>query len=383
MPLAVDVLLFTGLYVVFRALLRIDARKVLFASDSVAELRGNQRCLFDEVSRSRPDAVLAVNLREGVHSHRPFRQTARLARDLATSRVVVLDDYFPELYRVRVRSGTFVLQVWHASGAFKKVGFSRMGLPGGPRRGSSLHRGYDAAVVSAEAVRSCYAEAFNLPLDRVHATGVPKTDFLFDSARVAAVGRAVRERLGISPEQRVILVATTFRGRGQFTARHDSTLIDLPRLVAETGASTTVLVRNHPFARPEQPVDPPTGVVDVSGFPDADELLCAADLLVTDYSSILFDYALLRRPAVLYVPDRNAYEEERGIYFPLESYCWAGLAETMDGLIEAVRDPAMDEDALDRVLTTHMAACDGAATARVTNALILGKLGSKDSVETS
>ena len=76
--------------------------------------------------------------------------------------------------------------------------------------------------------------------------------------------------------------------------------------------------------------------VDVTDYPDMQELLCAADMLITDYSSCMWDFALLERPCLLYVPDLQQYVDARGFFTPIED--WPGLVcETADALYEAAR----------------------------------------------
>ena len=80
-------------------------------------------------------------------------------------------------------------------GAFKKVGFSRVGKPGGPSKRSLTHRNYTDAIVSSEEVRKDYAEAFGISIDKVHALGIPRTDIFFDSDYRKKIRKKLEEKI--------------------------------------------------------------------------------------------------------------------------------------------------------------------------------------------
>ena len=217
------------------------------------------------------------------------------------------------------------MQVWHAAGAFKRVGHSRAGLPGGPTPGSDIHRNYTDAYVSSEGIRSHYAEAFGIDLARVRALGVPRTDFFHDVAAVSSARARVRSRLGIAPDHRLVLFAPTFRGSGQLSAHTDESA-DWSQVARELGGGWQVAIRNHPFAT-RTGATVPAGLIDASGIEDMNELLAAADVLVTDYSSAIFEYALLRRPIVFFT-QTSRIRDDRAFYRPFAEYAIGPTTES-------------------------------------------------------
>lgn len=98
----------------------------------------------------------------------------------ATSAVIILEDFYPQLHSIQKRSETKIVQLWHACGAFKTFGLTRMGKQGGAPQTSMNHRNYDLVPVSSDTVRDIYAEAFGISGSKVQALGVPRTDLLFD-----------------------------------------------------------------------------------------------------------------------------------------------------------------------------------------------------------
>ncbi|TQL48955.1 CDP-glycerol glycerophosphotransferase family protein [Ornithinicoccus hortensis] len=155
-------------------------------------------------------------------------------------------------------------------------------------------------------------------------------------------GRArVRNELGIPADDRVVLYAPTWRERMRRASGEESlrALMDPERLAAETGAR--VLVRSHHMngLRAEGP-----GVIDVSAYPHVEDLMLASDVLVTDYSSIFFDYRLTGKPMLVHAPDLEWYRDvERGFYGRWPEDLGLLMSRNQDQIIDLVRT-ALDAD---------------------------------------
>ncbi|MFJ8887421.1 CDP-glycerol glycerophosphotransferase family protein [Streptomyces sp. NPDC102402] len=221
-------------------------------------------------------------------------------------------------------SGTTYLQTWHGS-AYKRMGFdeTRVRLQNAPQRERlqrAVHR-FDHFLVRSGHDERTLARAYRLPERVLLRTGYPRNDALLAArARDEAEGRlprpALAAELGLPDHRKVVLYAPTFRG-GPGKRRRQRLLLDAAAFAERFGDTHTLLVRAHYLEAASLPACPPGTVVDVSRHHDVSELLALADVLVTDYSSIMFDYALLDRPIVLFAPDLDAYAAERGSYFDL------------------------------------------------------------------
>ncbi|WP_281292393.1 bifunctional glycosyltransferase/CDP-glycerol:glycerophosphate glycerophosphotransferase [Kitasatospora atroaurantiaca] len=171
-------------------------------------------------------------------------------------------------------------------------------------------------------------------------TGYPRNDRL--AVATPAEVAAMRERFGLAEGQRAVLYAPTHReGQGGYVP-----LLDLRELAERLGPGYTLLVRTHYFDS-GGPGELTTGeqaaaVLDVSGHPTVEDLYLAADVLVTDYSSMMFDYAVLDRPVVVFAPDWAEYRRVRGVYFDLMAEPPGALATDAAQLAEALLagDPA-------------------------------------------
>ena len=182
--------------------------------------------------------------------------------------------------------------------------------------------------------------------------GYPRNDVLL-SAEASQIGARVRERLGIHPDQTVLLYAPTFRdemAQNDFKALMVD-FLDIPRLAAALGEEFVVLVRGHAFnARVDARVGSRGNVLDVTDYPNVADLCLASDAAILDYSSLRFDYALTGKPMIFMVPDLEQYTEtSRGSLFAYEPTAPGPHVKTTADVVTAARDlPALRADYADK-----------------------------------
>src|SRR6476620_6279579 len=332
--------------------------RVVLATAHSPRLAGNLAAIADDLAARHPE-IPVVTI-----AHRPATgargriaaawQAVVAAYYLATARVFIVDDYFFPIYVIRPRAGTTIIQTWHACGAFKKVGYSVLDKSFGVDEALAsrvrIHSNYDVCLVASQAAAPHYAEAFRQPLDRfVSRLGIPRTDVFFGEERLARSRAEVRRRYRLPAGKRVVLYAPTFRGDSVTDARATDDL-DLDLLHATLGADHVVLVRLHPFIQSRTVIGPSLAgfAIDVSDHPDINELMLVSDVLVTDYSSAIFEYALLSRPMVFFAPDYEAYERERGFYFDYRTGVPGPIFETSADLAAYLRAGVFDIDRVAR-----------------------------------
>lgn len=154
-------------------------------------------------------------------------------------------------------------------------------------------------------------------------SGAPRNDILFDVERSAEVSRSVKECLGVDGKTRLVLYAPTFRKDFQSTnVTLDYTML-LETLEGRFGGDWSLLLKQHPMVAGGELDHSARGkVLDVSKWEDTQELLCAADVLVSDYSGVIWDFSQTMRPVFLFVPDIDSYRYDRGLNFELSSMPW-------------------------------------------------------------
>jgi CDP-glycerol glycerophosphotransferase len=349
---------------------------VVYASFGGRQYSDSPRAIHEElVRRGAPLEHLWV-VRDGMcevpGTARVLREGSREHHEaLATARYVVSNDHFPDWFLRR--DDQVCLQTWHGT-PLKRLGLDVSEMRKAIRR---FQRRWDQQVGNWQYVLS--PNEFTTPiLQRAYAirgemleTGYPRSDVLV-RPDLDEASRAMRRKLGVPEHARTVLYAPTYRdhvvdGNGRY--RLDLHL-DLDRLRAAVGPETVILFRKHHYVADAVPAGPDGFVRDVSSYPDGTELLLAADVLVTDYSSIMFDFANTGRPMLFFTYDLDSYQDEiRGFYLDYIETVPGPMLRTTDEVADALRDiEGVKADYAQRYgefLTRFCALDDGRAAARV------------------
>ncbi|HEY4633542.1 MAG TPA: CDP-glycerol glycerophosphotransferase family protein [Candidatus Limnocylindrales bacterium] len=358
--------------------------RVVLATSHAEGPSGNLAAIRDELAHRTPPIPTVVLAYRPAHDARSrlaaVRHAVAAGFHLATARVFIVDDYFFPIYVIRPRRGTTIVQAWHGCGAFKKFGYSVLDKAFGADeellRRVRIHANYDICLVSSAAVAPHYAEAFRLPLERFRSDlGIPRTDALLDPELTDGVAAAVRRRYAITADRRIVLYAPTFRGETVTDARFAEAL-DLRRLRDDLASDHVLLVRLHPFIRRDLAIEADLAgfVIDVSDHPDINALLLAADVLVTDYSSVIFEYALLGRPMAFFAPDLEAYERERGFYFDFRAGVPGPVFDDSGELAAYLRSGTADMARVEAFARASFDVADGHASARFVDTIVVPAL---------
>ncbi|MFF3912216.1 CDP-glycerol glycerophosphotransferase family protein [Streptomyces sp. NPDC001852] len=303
--------------------------------------------------------------------------TPRCLRTMARARYLVNNVNFP--YELPKRRGAVLVQTQHGT-PLKKMGTDLRDHPVAAR-GMNFDRlveqcGRWNVLVSpnphtTEVFTRVYPGGYE-----VLETGYPRVDRLVN-ASLDQVNR-VRGELGIAPGQIAVLYAPTHRDHQDETA----SVLDVQRFADQLGDDHVLLVRSHYFDLPR--TSSSRGVVDVSTHPSIEDLCIASDVLITDYSSVMFDYAVLDRPIVIYAPDWEAYRRSRGVYFDLLAEGPGAVATTQESLVEVFRSGEhTGPRAAERLAGFRDRFCphdDGRAAERVVRSVFLGESADSNSL---
>ncbi|MCX3061981.1 bifunctional glycosyltransferase/CDP-glycerol:glycerophosphate glycerophosphotransferase [Streptomyces beihaiensis] len=331
--------------------LPVRGRTVVFESHLGKQYSDSPRALYEEMRRQGLDFE-AIWSYQG--SPQGFPEDATLVRRwslpylkaLARAEFWVDNQSFP--LKLTKRAGTTYLQTWHGS-ALKRMGFDLPELKAMTRdRQREQHdalRRFDHFVVRTEHDVGTLAKALRLDEQRLLRTGYPRNDSLVRAReRERAVGRRERgplaRELGVPQDKAVLLYAPTFRTPGRFELP-----FDVERFAEQFGDRYVLLVRAHYLNHVVLPPSVTGRVIDVSTHHDAAPLLELADALITDYSSVMFDFALLDRPMLFFTYDYDTYAHDgRGTYFDLASRAPGPVFATEEEFHAAVK--ALDSQAL-------------------------------------
>jgi CDP-glycerol glycerophosphotransferase (TagB/SpsB family) len=308
-------------------------RAVFFESFYSQTAACNPRAIDRELARTRPDITRywsvvdrSIAVPEGAVAL--VEGSAEWWRVRAEARVLVVNDWLRKRWRPRPHQT--VLQTWHGT-MLKRLALDRDRV--GLRTRIAVRRESGRWNIllaqndyAAEILRRAYA--FRGP---VWVEGYPRSDTLLRGDRAA-----VRGRLGLGPSDRAVLYAPTWRDDRTELVDY----LDLPSFAAELrerDPNAVLVVRGHSRTlRFGRDLDAP-GIVDATTYPDVADLLLAADVVVTDYSSIMFDLAATTTPVILFTPDLDRYADElRGFYFDVTADAPGPVVASRDALLLAI-----------------------------------------------
>lgn len=348
----------------------VNEGQIAFMSQRSNKLTDNMMFIYDELSKD-TDIKCVSDLTTKTFQDTSLKRLYTFSKLAAQSKVILIDEYVPALYFLNIRKETKFIQVWHACGAFKTVGYSRLGKTDAPIQSSKAHRNYDYSVVSSSNVRRWYAEAFGLPLRKVISLGVPRTDIFFDESYRDTVTAQIREAYPQISGKKVILFAPTFRGTIKSAAYYPFEKADLADIIDKTGDDYVILLRHHPFVSEKHPFPKEYAdrIIDVGDYPSVNDLLFVTDILITDYSSVVFEASLCDIPMLFYAFDMEEYISERDFYFSYTEFVPGKIVKTNEELINAINCKDFEHEKVRPFAEKYFDIRDGRATQRVCDML--------------
>ena len=289
--------------------------------------------------------------------------------ELARAEIVLMDNVFLPYAYLRRRKGTKVIQLWHGTGTIKKFGQDV-----NTGRLKSLERKVNANVthliVNSPSIKKIYAGAFGIAEEYVYPIGLPKTDELLRRMKAAeAAGKwsdkeYIYQKYHIPSDKKLILYAPTFRDDPEQNPR----LIELVREMSRELSDEYCLgLRLHThIAGTFEAEELGSQIYQLSFEKDVNTVLLAADLLITDYSSIIFEYCLMKRPMIFYAYDYLDFSDQgRGFYYNYESFVPGPVVYHCHEVVDIIRTKAFELYRIDDFLQRNYIYTDGNATERL------------------
>lgn len=352
---------------------KIKRKKAVFVEVRFDEITDSFRLVYDRMKVDGFDVheQFIENIKPGKWGY--IKRCLRMLEDISDAHYVFLNDACNVTSCIPLRKGTKIYQLWHACGAFKKFGMSTAELIFGDNR-KSLEKypnygNLSYVTVSSPEVIWAYEEAMNLKdtKTQVVATGVSRTDVFYDQHFIEQSKAAVYSVCPAAENKKIILYAPTFRGRVAKAESPDC--LDIPAMKRALGDEYVLLIKHHPFVKqpPVVPEDCADFAMDVTKSLEIDQLLCASDVCVSDYSSLIFEYSLFERPMIFFAYDLDDYFDWRGFYYNYDELTPGPVVQETEEIIDYIRhlDARFDQAQVHAFKEKFMSSCDGHATDRI------------------
>ncbi|WP_078543821.1 CDP-glycerol glycerophosphotransferase family protein [Litchfieldia alkalitelluris] len=365
-------------YLICTLIFPVNPKKITFASYRAEELKGNLAYIYKEISYEYRDYSCHFLFKKYNSSFGGkvdyLNHMLKASYHIATSRYFFIDDYYFPVYAITPRKGSEVVQFWHAAGAFKKFGYSTIDKQFGPSEAYlkhlKIHSNYSKAIVSSSEVIPFYAEAFDMPKEQVLPLGLPRTDYFFDTDEHIETRNRFFEEYPELIGKKIMLYAPTFRGKSHYQSSFKAP-IDFEALKKKLGNQYVVLVKLHPYMKSIDVSDEVQDFVyHIKDNFDTQELMTISDLLVTDYSSVVFDYSILLKPIAFLADDLESYLEERDFYYEFHTFIPGPFFEQTDEFADWVEKGDFDLNKVTTFRERFFDVNDGQASKRIVQALL-------------
>jgi teichoic acid glycerol-phosphate primase len=267
---------------------------------------------------------------------------------LSTSKVIIIDNYFALLSAISFKHKVECIQIWHAAGALKTFGLEDKSVvtrsKAAQKRFKRVYDRFDKVVVGCEEMADIFIESFDLIPEKILRTGIPRTDFFYQEKLLEQSKEALEKKYPIMAGKKRILYAPTFRD--QQLEEYDVKL-DIERMYHTLKDDYLLLIKLHPAVKTRLPYQEmyPDFVIDFSHQKSINEILVIADYLISDYSSVPFEYSLLKKPMIFFAYDLQEYQNERGVIQDYTKKVPGSVAFTSEEVIQLLLEDKLEAGA--------------------------------------
>ena len=357
----------------------LNKNKAVFVEVREPAISGSFRLMYDRLKADGEYTVSEQYLRTSFTGKREYvKRVVRMLKDIADAGVIFLNDSTNALGHIELREGSKLIQLWHGCGAFKKFGLAtgelKFGESSSEIRKYPYHKGYSLVTVSSPEVEWAYEMSMDIPKEShvVQGIGVSRTDIFFNEAFLSEANEKVRRLVPEAGDRKIILYAPTFRGRVATAEAPDR--LDIGYMKDVLGDEYFLLIKHHPFIkeRPQIPAELSSFARDVSDELNIEELIVSADVCISDYSSLVFEYSLMDRPMIFFAYDIEDYADWRGFYYDYDEMTPGPVYTATEDVAEYIKNlpesfDAGDREAVRAFRQKFMSGCDGHATDRIKN----------------
>ncbi|RBQ22657.1 hypothetical protein ALNOE001_16120 [Candidatus Methanobinarius endosymbioticus] len=388
---------------------KIIENRVLFLSERNNEINGNFEFVYNLLKDNNDLNIVKFLVNKKIKDLNLY-EMIKFVNLISSSKIILLDDFYPNIHNFTLKNETKLIQLWHAVGAFKTFGFSRLGKEGGVDQDSANHRSYDYSIASSDEIKKFYAEGFAISDNKVEVTGIPRTDVFFNKEYKRKIRTNFYNKFPHLKDKNIILFAPTFRGDGKDDAFYPMDKFDLEFFIksindiklnnhkfddnsnynfnnhninlniknskknqsnlhnnVEDKTEYVLIIKHHPFIKektkiPEKYKD---NIIDLSKDYEINDLLFTIDVLITDYSSVIFEAALLNIPMLFYAHDLEEYSKNRGFYYDYNACVPGKISNSLEKIIKAINSEDFDKYKVKKFKNKFFNDFDGKSSQRV------------------
>jgi CDP-glycerol glycerophosphotransferase (TagB/SpsB family) len=360
----------------------INEKKILLIMTHDDSDEGNVGSTYKYFKKKNPDLIFKKVIREDY----TFKPNKNLLKNLiyiflvvpfhiSTSKTIFMDNVFLPFSTIKVKKDTRLVQLWHGTGSIKKFGIdTEVGWV--KKLGISTNKNTTHFIVGSSWMKAIYQTAFNADEDKIFNIGCPRTDFFFNKTFLQESRSNFYHDYPELSKKKIILYAPTFR---DYNKNSDEIRInlDIDYLLSNLSDDYVLIIRLHPYIACKVNLnkyfkdDSTKRIFDFSTYPKLNTLLICCDILITDYSSIIYEYALMKKPMIFYPYDLEEFQKSgRGFYGDYRSIVPGPVVFKTEDIVDIINKKMVNNYDMDEFLKNYLERCDGHSKIRLYNMLM-------------
>lgn len=317
----------------------------------------------------------ALKIRE-VPNEVYYENAKEYIRDAATAKAVFICTANDLMAYFNVRPETTYIQLWHGCGAFKKVGLSTMDKKFGKSAASHkeypLNTNYSYVTIASPELSWIFEESMGIEKDSgiIVPTGISRTDEFFDQDYIDNCYKKLYEVIPQARDKKVILYAPTFRGEVATCVSPD--VLDVKKFAENLGDDYILIFKHHQSVKvvpkiPEEYEGSFAFDMTRGKGMTINDLMTVADICISDYSSVVFEYSLFERPMIFFTYDIDEYIDERGLYYDFDEITPGPMFKTNEEIIDYIQhvEERFNKQEVIDFKNKFMCCCDGHSSERI------------------
>ena len=315
-------------------------KSILFMSENKVKMSENLQAINNRLEERNLSEKYIIR-----HSYRnifdkkyPAMSWIKMINKICKSDYIFIDDYTPIFKYLNLNKKQILVQTWHAGCGFKLVGYARFGRAGSPHPYYCSHKKYTYGLVGCEALKEIYSDVWGISKDKLIPSGMPRLDHFLDKELIKKSKEEIYTQYPKLLNKKIILYAPTYRGVNHQKAYFDYSCVDFDKLYELCNKEDCIVVfKQHHFIKDNVPIpnEYEDRIIEIKDI-DINKLFYISDILITDYSSCIYDFALLNKPMIFYAYDRYIYCATRGVHGNIEDIAPGKVCENFDQVLEAI-----------------------------------------------
>lgn len=266
-----------------------------------------------------------------------------MLKDLATASDIVIDNYYPFLGASSVLRGQ-IIQTWHAVGAFKKFALLDHSLKRRPRlatkRFKNAYKNIDYILNGSKKMGNIFKDSFGLEDKNLLNFGMPSSDFYNNPKEISLSQQEMFKKYPLIKDKIVITYAPTYRDDIYDVI---DVGFDIEELLNRLSNEYILILRFHPAVQFDDKLVKSTRVINLSHQESIESILSVTDILITDYSSVAFDFSNFNKPIIFYPYDLKQYEYDRGFTDEYENLVSGNIVFSTDDIIQIIKSESFNK----------------------------------------